>query len=654
MVRPSFLGARPNWGSRAAASERIVLGSLETKASCELARRLLLPAEHIPEAVLLRLVERTQGVPRLLVELVRGLKRDGFVRRSARGDAYYLATDELDKLPDLPIVQWNAIREIEALPAQLAGHARLASVLGSNFTVEEIEALLSALERDKAPEDMQLDAGVGVRRLLDSGILVRHKSSALNFRHALLRDAVYQMLSEPERKRLHRAAFVAYGTLALPAELRLPRLALHAAHSGERAVAAETYLELARGYARVQAYLAAEAAYSGALDNLPEADERVIEAARGRGLMRSRMGRQEGALVDLRKARELAHAGTAPERELELMLDEATVLDWMREGNQSRELAQTVAASQHALSPLLQARVAMSLARSHHRRGEMEISIGLGHEAVRLAEGLGDEAYETRIIALLMLATDYAYSAKLEPAQRCFEQVISDAASRGDIWHVAAAHANRAALWHGLRDVERLRSDLSRTVQLSREIGEASLEWVAVYNLGESEYVMNRLPDARECARRAMALAKQLFGEGNREISVSELLLARIALYSDDIPAASEHVNNIRERTARGLAAGERDAELEPSQLTLLQMVELGLTDSGDQAWQRLLTRMRSLELQPMEEVEILERAALATLHAGEFDKGRALYQLARTVSEQKPNLISERVDARLGPLFAV
>jgi eukaryotic-like serine/threonine-protein kinase len=653
LVRPNLLGARPNWGSRAGAAERITLGPLDAKAACELARRLLLPAEHIPEAVLMRLVERTQAVPRLLVELTRGLKRDGFVRRSARGGAHYLATDELDKLPDLPIVQWNAIREIEALPAQLAGHARLASVLGSNFTVDEIEALLSALERDKVPEDMQLDAGVGVRRLLDSGILVRHKSSALNFRHALLRDTVYQMLPEAERKRLHRAAFAAYRGMTMSAELRLPRLALHAAQCGERAVAADTYLELARGYARVQAYLEAEAAYSGSLDNLEDSDERVVEAARGRGLMRSRLGRQEGALGDLRKARERAHASSAIERELELMLDEATVLDHMREGNQSRELAQAVAASEHVLSPRLKARVVMSLARGHHRRGEMEASITLGHEAVQLAEALGDDGYETRIIALLMLATDYAYSAKLEPAQRCFEQVISDAGSRGDIWHVAAAHANRAALWHGLRDVERLRADLSRTVQLSREIGEASFEWVAVYNLGESEYVMSRMPEARECARRAMELAQQLFGDGNREISVSELLLARIDLYSDDLAAAREHVHNIRERTARGLAAGERDAELEPSQLTLLQMVELGLSDASSAAWQELLVRVRSLELQPMEEVEILERAALAALHAGEYEQGRALYDQARAVSEQKPNLISERVDLRLGPMFA-
>jgi tetratricopeptide (TPR) repeat protein len=526
-------------------------------------------------------------------------------------------------------------------------------VLGNHFTVPELEALQSMLEREPLADDAQLDAGVGVQRLVEGGLLLRHRAGRLSFRHALLRDTIYQLLPEAQRARLHRAAFEAYRSLELPVELRLPRLARHAAQCGERAVAADTYLSLARSYARVQTYLEAEAAFSHALDNLDASDARSIEAARGRGLMRSRLGRQEGALADVRQARERAHALGDLQQELELMLDEATVLDWTREGNQSRALAEQVSAAQAALSPLLAARLAMSLARSHHRRAEVEASVRLGQQAVQLAEALGDEAYETRVIALLMLATDYANSSRLPEAQRAFEQVIAEASSRGDIWHVAAAHCNRAALWHGLRDVTQLRSDLARTVQLSREIGEASLEWVATYNLAESQYVLGQLAEARERAQRAFALSKQLFGEGNREVSVCELLLARIALYEEDLPAAGRHVQAIRERAQRALAAGEQDAELEPGQAIMLEMLDLGTRGAGLPEWQALLSRTRSFQLQPMEDVELLERASLCALQAGEYEAGRALFERARAISAQKPNLISERVEARLGPLFA-
>ena len=335
------------------------------------------------------------------------------------------------------------------------------------------------------------------------------------------------------------------------------------------------------------------------------------------------------------------------------MLDEATVLDWTREGNQSRALALAVQSSGHPLSPRLQARLAMSLARSHHRRGETEASLQVGSEAVRLAEALGDEGYETRIIARLMVATECATSGHLAQAESGFQDVITEAGSRGDLWHVAAAYTNRATLWHGLRNVERLLSDLATTVRLSREIGEASLEWVAVYNLAESEYVMGKLTDARERASRALTLSKQLFGDLNREVSVCELLLARIALYAEDLVAAGLHAQTIAERTARAHAAGESDAELEPGQQTLLEMVLLGTRAAPLPEWQSLLSRTRSFQLQPMEEVELLERAVLEALRQGEYEKGRELFEQARSISAQKPNLISERVDARLGPMFA-
>ena len=653
LARPGFTNSRPSWGSRAAHAECIELTELAPKHAVELARRLLLPAEYTPEAVLLKLAERTQGVPRLLVELVRGLKRDGFVRKSERGTGYYLAAEELDKLPDLPIVQWNAVREIEALPQQLAGHARLASVLGSSFTVSEIEALVAALERSQVPDDMQLDASVGVQRLVDSGILVRQQHDLIDFRQDILRDMIYKLVPDAQRVRLHRAAFEAYRTLALPENVRLPRVAMHAARCGEREVAAGAYLDLARRFVRAQSYLEADAAYSGALDNLAESDERTIEAARGRGLMRWRLGRHQDALTDLRRARQLAHATGALERELEIMLDEATALDWAREFSASMTLVREVEARNAPLSQLLRARLATGIARSHMRQGDFAATISVGNEAVQLAAALGDEGYETRIVAQLMVASFCAVAGELDAAERSFEQLIFEAESRGDLHHVSAALGNRALLWHGLREVDRLFRDLERAAQLARELGEAPLEYVGVYNLAESEYVLNRLLPAREHAQRMLALSKQQFGEINREVSVSELLLARIALYDDTLPEARALCENIRQRVARGRAAGDAEAELEPSSEILLEMVELAATWAPLPAWEQLLSRSRSVGLQPMEQVELLERAALATAQLTEWELARTLYREAHALMQEKPTLINERVTRRLDPIFS-
>ena len=169
----------------------------------------------------------------LLVELVRGLKRDGLVRKSEKGQGWYLATDELERLPDLPLVQWLSSRETESLPPDLLAHARLASVLGVEFSSEEIEGVLQELERSGGGVETQLDAGIGVRRLIESGILARHRGGRVGFRHSLLRDTVYQSVPQTQREAIHHAAFDYFRRHdQLPEMGRLPQMAFHAARSG--------------------------------------------------------------------------------------------------------------------------------------------------------------------------------------------------------------------------------------------------------------------------------------------------------------------------------------------------------------------------------------------------------------------------------------
>src|SRR5262249_50553260 len=85
--RPSFGPRRTDWAGRAAAKREITLPPLEPPAAAELARRLLSPAENVPATALALLASRTEGIPLLLVELVRGLKRDGLVRKSGKGQS---------------------------------------------------------------------------------------------------------------------------------------------------------------------------------------------------------------------------------------------------------------------------------------------------------------------------------------------------------------------------------------------------------------------------------------------------------------------------------------------------------------------------------------------------------------------------------------
>jgi hypothetical protein len=206
-ARPAFARARPDFGERSGRRRAIRLDPLPLEGARALCRHLLAPAESVPEEAIERLVARTQGVPLLLVELLRGLAQGGLVRRSAKGDAFFLATDEIERLPDLPLVEWLIDREIAALPSDLAAHAGLAATLADAFTEVELSFVLDALDLSGGGDAFPLDAHVGLRMLLSRGVLVARPDGSLAFRHALLRDVIAAALPEAARVSIHEASF---------------------------------------------------------------------------------------------------------------------------------------------------------------------------------------------------------------------------------------------------------------------------------------------------------------------------------------------------------------------------------------------------------------------------------------------------------------
>jgi tetratricopeptide (TPR) repeat protein len=488
---------------------------------------------------------------------------------------------------------------------------------------------------------------VGIQRLIDAGLLVRHRNGQLEFRHSLLRDTIYQLLPDAQKMRLHRAAFEMYQLVPTTNEQRLPRLALHAAESGQRAAAAHAYLELAERSQEAHLYLDAEAAFGHALANLDQDDEaRIASAARGRGLMRFRLGRHEDALRDLRRARECAETLCNRELALDLLLDEATVLDWMRDFAQAAALVRSAADSEQAQksSPLVAVKLSIGLARIHHRLAEAETCIKLGAEAVRDAAALGDAGYEARVMALLMIAPDCANLGRLDDAERYFDAAIAEASAHADLHHLGAAHTNRAMLGMARMDAAQVFADLTRATQISRETGEPLIEFCALINMAEVAYAMGDLDRASETTERSIALARQLWGEANRELGACELLLARIALLRGTFEPARALLTRIGTRLRRAEAQGSGEMRLLPAEQAQFDMVELGSRSADESEWHAFAARYQAIEMQALEQLDILDGHALAALRAGRVDESRRMFECALTLSREKPNLVSERV----------
>ena len=213
LSRPALGQMKPSWGERAGAHMRLDIGPLAAESAGELARRLLQPVEHVSAAVLETLVSGTHGSPFLLSEFVRGLKRDGIIRKDRKG-IWYVAADELTRMPDLAVTDWLAEREIGAMPPELVAHARLCSLLGADFSEDELEGVLSELERAEGGAGglvveigLMLDPHVATRQLLTTGVFKRQRGGRTTFRHTLLRSAVEKSASEKMTAAVHAAAF---------------------------------------------------------------------------------------------------------------------------------------------------------------------------------------------------------------------------------------------------------------------------------------------------------------------------------------------------------------------------------------------------------------------------------------------------------------
>jgi eukaryotic-like serine/threonine-protein kinase len=660
-ARPALERGRPTWGSRARRTIRHPLEALDSESAAMLARRLLVPAENVSKQALARLYDRTQGVPRLLVELIRGLKRDGIVRRTERGTGYYLATEELEKMPDLPIVQWSASREVEALAPNLAAHARLASVLGSKFTSDDMERVLRILERNRAASDTDLDASVGVQRLVEAGLLVRHRTGQIDFRHALLRDTVYQSVPDAQRAVIHSAAFEMYeNAIELQARERLPRLAYHAARGGFPERAASIYLNLAERAQQAHAYLDAELLYDSALSNLPSepdgaggSDERVTQAMKGRALMRFRVGRWDDSFRDFQAVRERAHQREEVETEVDVLLDQAEVLDWMGDMGRSASIVEEAKAlADRVDADWLDARLTMARGRVFHRRAQTQESIELLKEAAAQAERMGEDGYETFVIALALGGVDCVGLGRLEEAERMFERVILACEQHGDYQHMAAALNNRVFVWMARADMDKAIQDLERGLEIARELGFPQLELHTQNNLAEVFFCRGELDSALKHTLRAVEISERI-GVGITWVAMIYTLRSRIHVYRGDVAEARTVVENLRAMLASA-KVNDPDACINRGDDVFLRMVELSLEPCDDYRWGKLLEEARRLPLQPHEIVELLEGRARNAVRRNELGYAAQILAEARDLAKSSATTVVDRVGRNLRGLQVV
>ncbi|QRN98069.1 protein kinase [Archangium violaceum] len=634
--RPELLGMRPLLGERAGHLARHVLPLLAPEASRALLRHLLRPAEFIAEPVLARLEQLAQGVPLSLVEVAGALRASGALRATAGGEGY-VAADELLHVSVTPLFERLAARALSVLPAAHQGLAQLCAVLGQELTVAQVDAAQRHLDtKEDTARVAGLDAGAGLARLERAGVLRTVAPDRYAFRQPQLRDALERALTAPWRRALHAAAL---RSLSGGGATEQRRRARHAAACGAHEESFTAWFSLAEGARQAHRYVEAEQDYSHALAQLPEGDtERRARVLAGRGRVRYRTHRFREALADLDAARELAGVLGHTALEVDLLLEEATVLDWLEDGEGTAARTQEALDKADALDdPRLSVRCSLARARQAWRQGDWTRATRLLTATEESATLLKDT--ETRVIALMMRATGLALQEQAEASMRAFDEGLALCRKEGDTLHEAATLINRPFLWRVRGDVEAALEDLRRSSALARELGHPQIERWASGNLAEFLHWAGRAEESWRLARRAHELGVRFFDE--HPVAVDAVLLARVCAARGDLEEARRLLAWLAERCRRESAP--------PNTLALWRLVELQVreADAGTRSAEDWKTLVAEAEPNTSgdELTEVLYQATRSALAAGCRDEAGEWLTRAERTAAASP-LWRSRLDA--------
>jgi tetratricopeptide (TPR) repeat protein len=507
------------------------------------------------------------------------------------GNAFYLeeliravATGRGADLPETVLAMAQA--RLEGLDAESRRVLRAASIFGSTFTQEGVEALLGG-----ASVAHQLDA-------LVAGEVLTRRGAEHGFRHALVREAAYGMLTEADRAVGHALAG-----------------AFVEREGGGDAMALAEHFERGRDPARAAASYLRAAALALEGDDLTAALDRAakVEALGARG---AELG--TACLIAAEAHQWRGEFGQAEDRaNAAAALLTRGGIDWFRARNLAAVASSRLGALDRAEAAAADSLSAEALpdARSERICCLCACATGLlleGRYAVadalfeRLDAEIGDPPalddapalgalHEARAIRVLRAGDLGAGQGGLQAALEAFTRA-------GDRRNACSTWSNLAHVFTELGDLVGAEAALLSARAAAEQMGLHEVAANMLNNLGHTVARAGRVDEARALLGRALEAHR---AHGNvRQEGVSRTYLAHAALLSSDAEAAERHA---REAT-------ERFRDMPPARAQAIAVLARALVREGRTG-------------EALEHAE--EAAALLEAAGGAIEEGEALVRLA-------------------------
>jgi len=261
--RPEFVHT---WGTKSYHSQ-VMLNRLSNRESLMMVSHLL-GTEELDKDLEEFILEKTEGIPFFIEELIKSLKDLKIITRE---NNRYRITKDIKEVAIPATIQDVIMARVDSLPEEMKGLLQTASAVGRESSYDLIKRLTGLAEQELLS---QLSVLKDSELLYERGI---YPQSTYIFKHALTQEVTYNSLLLKRRKQIHegigRAMEAQYPDRL---EEHYELLAYHYGHSAN-ADKAVKYLDLAnQKAAKLNAMEEAKAYFDEAmelLDALPETEE---------------------------------------------------------------------------------------------------------------------------------------------------------------------------------------------------------------------------------------------------------------------------------------------------------------------------------------------------------------------------------------------